>query len=113
MGSMGWPILAIREINLALTVSGLVFVVSCSLRELDLVRRADSPDLKGTDVGGNTTGSAERLSAPGTGEGAAESQELMLCPSEPESLANFTLMTFLDPNFRRSSLSLLAVESKT
>lgn len=39
MGSMGWPILAIREISLALAVSGLV---SCSLTELDLERRAGS-----------------------------------------------------------------------
>lgn len=93
MGSMGWPILAIREINLALTASGFVFIASCSLRELDLVRRAGSPDLKGIDVGGDTTGSAERLSAPGMGDGAAESRELTLCPSEPESLANFTRLT--------------------
>ena len=48
------------------------------------------PDLKGTDVGGDTTGSVERPSAPGMGEGAAESRELTLCPSEPESLANLT-----------------------
>lgn len=87
---MGWPILAILEISLALTASELVFIDSCSLRELDLVRRAGSPDLKGTDVGRDTAGSAERPSTPGMGEGAAESRELMLCPSEPESLANFT-----------------------
>ena len=48
------------------------------------------PDLKGTAVDGDTTGSAETLSAAGTGEGAAESRELTLCPSEPESRANFT-----------------------
>lgn len=48
------------------------------------------PDLKGTNVDGDTTGSAEMLSAAGTGEGAAESRELKLCPSEPESRANFT-----------------------
>jgi hypothetical protein len=57
--------------------------------ELDTNPVSD-PDLKGTDVGGDTTGSAGRLSAPGMGEGAAESRELTLCPSEPESLANFT-----------------------
>lgn len=90
MGSMGWPILAIREINLALTVSGFVFTVSCSLRELDLERRADSPNLKGTDAEGDTTGSAEMLSAAGTGEGAAEPREPTLCPSEPGSRANLT-----------------------
>lgn len=48
------------------------------------------PDLKGTDVDGDTTGSAEMPSAAGTGEGAAESRELTLCPSEPDSRVNFT-----------------------
>lgn len=48
------------------------------------------PDLKGTDVDGDTIGSAEMLSAGGMGEGAAESRELTLCPSEPESRANLT-----------------------
>lgn len=48
------------------------------------------PDLRGSDMGGVTIGSPERLSAAGTGEGAAESRELTLWPSEPESLANFT-----------------------
>lgn len=90
MGSMGWPILAIREISLALAVSGLV---SCSLTELDLERRAGSPGLRGSGRGGVTTGSAERLSAEGMGEGAAESRELTLWPSEPESLANLTRLT--------------------
>lgn len=41
-------------------------------------------------MGGVTTGSPERLSAAGMGEGAAESLELTLWPSEPKSLANFT-----------------------
>lgn len=90
---MGWPILAIREISLALAVSGLVFTVSCSLRELDLERRAGSPGLRGSGRGGVTTGSAERLSAAGMGEGAAESRELTLWPSEPDSLANLTRLT--------------------
>lgn len=48
------------------------------------------PDLKGTDVDGDTIGSAEMPSAGGMGEGAAESRELTLCPSEPESRANLT-----------------------
>ena len=39
---------------------------------------------------GDTIGSAEMLSAGGMGEGAAESRELTLCPSEPESRANLT-----------------------
>lgn len=48
------------------------------------------PDLRGSGVGGVTTGSPGRLSAVGMGEGAAESLELTLWPSEPKSLANFT-----------------------
>lgn len=48
------------------------------------------PDLRGSVMGGITAGSLGRLSAAGTGEGAAESRELTLWPSEPESLANFT-----------------------
>lgn len=47
------------------------------------------PGLRGNGRG-VTTGSAERLSEAGMGEGAAESRELTLWPSEPESLANFT-----------------------
>lgn len=50
------------------------------------------PGFGGIVDGGNKTGSAEKPSELGTGEGARESLELTLCPSEPEpSFTSFTL----------------------
>lgn len=60
-----------------------------TIKELDATA-VSHPNLKGTDAEGDTTGSAEMLSAAGTGEGAAEPREPTLCPSEPGSRANLT-----------------------
>lgn len=53
---------------------------------------ASYPGFGGIMDGGNKPVSAEKPSELGTGEGAGESLELTLCPSEPEhSFTNFTL----------------------
>lgn len=50
------------------------------------------PGFGGIADGGNKAVSAEKPSELGTGEGAGESLELTLCPSEPEpSFTSFTL----------------------